>query len=1472
MARKVKLHRPNSKIDDAWLGLGNLHGKTITNPLLGRDQEYIENPGLLEIKLMRNPEYLSFAAKTLLDVELLPVQSMIIEELWKRTFPMYIASRGFGKLFPPGTLVRTKNGWTPIEKIRVGYKAYGGDGRLHRVLAKTELQTNVEIYKLHLSDGRSIKACEDHMWTCKINGELGVLTTKQILGRYKNEQVRLITNGPVCEDDNIDLPIHPYLYGILLLYGYMKNDKVYIKNKIRPAVLNKIKALLPPYHYITNTDNGYCIHKKNRLDRSRHIRFLLGKLDFNDLVSQRKIHSMYMTASASQRHELLRAFIDCPKSFGKPNICYTFSSALSNDVVNLCRSLNIWCKHEVIKSIPAVNINTKLVYEEPTITNIEYVGKGEGYCIEIDSPDKTYIVNDYIVTHNSFLLAVYATLRCALIPNYQIVAVGAAFRQSRIIYEYMNKIWSNAPVLRSVCTNSSGPRGGIDRCEVVINDSRAIFLPMGDGSRIRGLRANCIIADEFSCVGRDTLIETNNGLLRISDCFDGESRIINRYGEYEVPYKYIKTPKTDVYKVTTEYGYSFKCSSIHKVLTVGGWKLAKNLTDKDCLVFDNKYIFPNKYVESDGVIVDETFAYNLGNSMPKNGETPNCILRSPKSVVKRFLDGLFGVDCSSHIFRYEANNQLISDIQVLLSKLDIIAEKSVYGKRSIIRGPIDDDSGILRVKSVELLNEQEHLYDFFLPNTNSFYGNGFVQHNSIPPDIYETVIRGFAAVSSKPLDGVKAHSRREAMKKLGEWNDQNESVFRNRATNQCIIAGTPDYDFMHYAEYWRKHYVIIKSGGELDKPVKLPNGEVRTLREYYPDGLDPSFNPADYSIIRIPYELVPRGFMDDKVVMAAKSSSHKSIYLKEYGACKYPGTLIITDDGCKPIEDIVVGDKVLTHKGRFRPVTKCMYRNINEETVKLRFYGYNKYIGSTKDHPWFNGKDFVRCDNIDTGVLVNLSELNNDNEYNGIKLDYRLGKLVGNLVCNNNYDEMPEIFGGNNLHNKYILPQVLYSNYKFLDGFVKGVFDGRSEVNLQSVKLTSQIKTCLSYFGIASSIKNNKNSSSIIIDSHNNKASYFSLQHKFTEHYNGRVYNLEVEEDHSYSTLVGTVHNCFPSDSDGFFKRSLIQSCVTSDTNPINLPSGPVWFDAAVVGNPSYKYVYGVDPAAERDNFSIVILELHEDHTRIVYCWSTNIKDFERRRKAGMAEENDYYGFCARKIRNLMKVFPTENIAIDAQGGGRSILESFHDPHKLQPGELFLWPTNRILNPDKELPTDDEPGLHICHMCQFANFDFTSAANHGTRKDFEDKVLLFPRFDPVTLELAAHQDAQISNKLGVDKLYDTLEDCVMEIEELKDELCTIVMSRTGTGVGGRDRWDTPETVTSEGKKVRMRKDRYSALIMANYIARSVQRAPAAVNYSVIGGFAHQLAAQEKSESKEGELYRGPDWFTSPMNSIIKHTK
>lgn len=576
----------------------------------------------------------------------------------------------------------------------------------------------------------------------------------------------------------------------------------------------------------------------------------------------------------------------------------------------------------------------------------------------------------------SFLMALYCILKCVFVPGTKIVVVGAAFRQSKIIFEYMETIWRNSAILRSIFTgNEDGPRRDVDRCTMRLGDSWAVAIPMGDGSKIRGLRAHIIIADEFA---------------------------------------------------------------------------------------------------------------------------------------------------------------------------------------------------------------------------------------SISPDIYETVVAGFAAVSASPIENVKAEAKKELMKELGVWTEELETLTKKMG-NQAIISGTADYSFKHFAKYWERYKGIIDSKGD---PEKLKS----IFGELPPD----SFNWRDYSVIRVPYELIPKGFMDDKQVSRAKATIHTGIYNMEYAAC-----------------------------------------------------------------------------------------------------------------------------------------------------FVK--------------------------------------------------------------------------------------------DSEGFFRRSLVESCVVDDKSSVVINDRPILFDAVTKGNPDLQYVYGIDPASEKDNFSIVILELHPTHSRVVYVWTTNRTNFKERQKTGLVDEFDFYGFCARKIRNLMKIFPCARIGLDAQGGGVAIEEALHDKNKLKEGEQLIWP---IIDYKKAKDTDNQAGQHILELVQFARAEWTAQANHGLRKDLEDKAILFPRFDNLTLGLTMEKEGQDILETDFNPIYDNLTECVLEIEELKNELTTIVMSQTSTGAGARDRWDTPEVKLQNGKKGRLRKDRYSSLIIANMMARQFRNQLDSVSYEVIGENARDAV------KAKGDMYKGPQWFTTGANDDI----
>lgn len=338
----------------------------------------------------------------------------------------------------------------------------------------------------------------------------------------------------------------------------------------------------------------------------------------------------------------------------------------------------------------------------------------------------------------------------------------------------------------------------------------------------------------------------------------------------------------------------------------------------------------------------------------------------------------------------------------------------------------------------------------------------------------------------------------------------------------------------------------------------------------------------------------------------------------------------------------------------------------------------------------------------------------------------------------------------------------------------------------------------------------------------------------------------------------------FATDSNGFFKRSLIESCVVGKLNsPVILPDGEVRFHCITKGRTGCKYVMAIDPASESDNLSITLLELWSTHRRIVFQWTTTRAAYKAKVKKGISQSTDYYGYACRKIRDLMKSFDVEKIGLDSQGGGVAIIEALQDSDKLLPGEQAIYPS---IVDGEEKDTDDMPGLHILDVVNFAKADWVRDANHGMRKDFEDKALLFPEFDSALLGLAIEDD-KMSGRVKVDqkdssveKLYDTLEDAVMEIEALKDELATIIHTQTGTSL--RDRWDTPETKREGGKKGRLRKDRYSSLLIANMIARTMARTPKQeMFHQAVGGFAHEMAG-----GASGKMFTGPQWWDVDSSS------
>ena len=165
-------HQDISWIENAWLGLGDYTKLEYENPLANRTEAEKDMPGLREVRLMRNKDYLAFACKTLLSMDgitpldLLPMQAAILEELWVRPFPMFLASRGAGKTTLLAIYAVLRCALTPGTKI-VGVGA--GFRQSKMIFEKAEEIFNNSTVLQSICSNNSGPRREPDKWILKIN-------------------------------------------------------------------------------------------------------------------------------------------------------------------------------------------------------------------------------------------------------------------------------------------------------------------------------------------------------------------------------------------------------------------------------------------------------------------------------------------------------------------------------------------------------------------------------------------------------------------------------------------------------------------------------------------------------------------------------------------------------------------------------------------------------------------------------------------------------------------------------------------------------------------------------------------------------------------------------------------------------------------------------------------------------------------------------------------------------------------------------------------------------------------------------------------------------------------------------------------------------------------------------------------------------------------------------------------------------
>jgi len=160
------------------------------------------------------------------------------------------------------------------------------------------------------------------------------------------------------------------------------------------------------------------------------------------------------------------------------------------------------------ESLEKLKLLNKILDKHYFFDIVKEINNWQGDCYDFemskDKEDPNYFANGFI-NHNTFLLGLLSTLSTLLYPGYRVGLIGPVFRQSKMIFAEVEKLYAKSSILREATLKK--PTRGSDTCYLQFkpvagnNGSYIEALPLGvDGSKIRGSRFYLIVVDELAQV------------------------------------------------------------------------------------------------------------------------------------------------------------------------------------------------------------------------------------------------------------------------------------------------------------------------------------------------------------------------------------------------------------------------------------------------------------------------------------------------------------------------------------------------------------------------------------------------------------------------------------------------------------------------------------------------------------------------------------------------------------------------------------------------------------------------------------------------------------------------------------------------------------------------------------------------------------------------------------------------------------
>ena len=328
--------------------------------------------------------------------------------------------------------VLTTQGIKKWGDIVIGDYVYSKNGNPVKVVDIIDYDED-DIYKITLKDGRVTYAQGDHLFPIyyRTAGKIKLRNekVKNLLNtKWYNKKGIATYKWALPKNDCVKfneqpLMIDPYVMGLYLGDGdYAHTWNNHISLTMLPDDLESILEYIP---YDVKMSMYRKISHHIMVDKARDI---LKSLGLEGKTSADKfIPECYLFNSEENRIKLLNGLLDtdgsCTKDCGVIEYS-TKSKQLKEDFLFLCRSLGFNCtsKNKVINGVTyyrcyvytsdtrlfnlsrkKVNLKTKCsAYSDRCpIDSIELHSNEKCRCITVDNPDGLYLIDDFIVTHNS---------------------------------------------------------------------------------------------------------------------------------------------------------------------------------------------------------------------------------------------------------------------------------------------------------------------------------------------------------------------------------------------------------------------------------------------------------------------------------------------------------------------------------------------------------------------------------------------------------------------------------------------------------------------------------------------------------------------------------------------------------------------------------------------------------------------------------------------------------------------------------------------------------------------------------------------------------------------------------------------------------------------------------------------------------------------------------------------------------------